>query len=331
MTEMKKNVGIFMGGYSSEWQISMQSGQTVYSNLDPAEFNRYKVSIRQDAWTVTDETGTWPLKKDTLTFFKGEEEIHFDVIFNAIHGHPGEDGYMQALFELNNIAHSSCGFFESALTFNKSKTNALLKAEGITVPKARFYTATKNIDTKELCAFFGLPLFIKPNRSGSSFGVTRVNTEADVLPALEAALKEDDQIVIEEAILGTEVGCGVVRRNGKTEAIAVTEIVPKREFFDYKAKYEGASEEITPARIDQKVYDAICAQSEKIYDYLGLWGVVRVDYIIRENVPYLIEINSIPGLSGASIVPQQLAYKQWPLPQFFAGLLNDSIKKHDQK
>ena len=325
---MKKRVGVFMGGYSSEAGISMQSGQTVIDNLDKATFDCFSVKISRDNWTVHQGEKSWPLNRENLTFTKDGIETSFDVIFNAIHGHPGEDGYMQALFELNNIPHSSCGFFESALTFNKHKTSALLKAQGITVPKSKFFQKGEVIDPEAIFSEFGLPLFIKPNRSGSSFGVTKVTGTEMILPALQEAFKEDDQALIEEAIIGTEVGCGVVRKAGKTEAIAITEIVPKKDFFDYEAKYLGASEEITPARIDQTLYDAICRSSEFIYDYLDLWGVVRIDYIIKDNTAFLIEVNSIPGLSPASIVPQQLAYRGWSLPSFFGGLLLESIAKH---
>jgi D-alanine-D-alanine ligase len=183
------------------------------------------------------------------------------------------------------------------------------------------------VNEAELEETFGYPMFIKPNRSGSSFGVTKVDGRAQIAPAIREAQKEDGQVVIEEGIIGTEVGCGVVRQNGKTIAIAVTEIVPKRAFFDYQAKYEGASEEITPARIDAAVYEQICRTSERIYDYFGLWGVVRIDYIIRNNQPFLIEVNSIPGLSPASIIPQQLAFRNWPMTEFFGGLLLESYQK----
>lgn len=325
---MKIRVGIFMGGYSSEAEISILSGQTVYNSLDVEKFEKYKVVISRDSWLVTDGRDSWPLNRIDLSFERDGKTLHFDVVFNAIHGHPGEDGFMQALLELNHIAHSSCGFFESALTFNKSKTSALAQSRGITIPRARYITEVASINPKELCESFGLPLFIKPNRSGSSFGVSKVNTEDEVLPAITSALKEDHQIVVEEAIIGTEVGCGVVRKNGKTEAIAITEIIPKRAFFDYQAKYEGASEEITPARISDDLYLEISAKSEAIYDYLGLWGVVRIDYIVRDGIPYLIEINSIPGLAPASIIPQQLAYRAWPLGSFFGGLLEESIQHY---
>ena len=328
---MKKKVGVFMGGYSPEWKISMQSGQTVMNSLDLNAFDCYKVVIRKNAWEVEKGDKTWPLNKGDLSFFDGENRITFDVIFNAIHGHPGEDGYLQALFELAEIPHSSCGFFESALTFNKNKTNALLSKQGHIIPKSRLILKGDEIDPEEVCNHFNLPLFIKPNRSGSSFGVSKVSSQDYILPAIEAALKEDDQVIIEEAILGKEVGCGVVNRNGKVEAIAITEIVPKKEFFDYEAKYQGASEEITPARIDSHLYDEICSISERIYKYLNLWGVIRIDFIIRDEIPYLIEVNSIPGLSPASIVPQQLAYRGWALPEFFGGLLNDSIERNKSK
>jgi D-alanine-D-alanine ligase len=326
--KMKTRVGILMGGYSSEAGISLQSGETVFKNLDRTIFEPYKVIISRESWHVEDGEARHPLLRNTFRFLKDGEEFGFDVVFNAIHGHPGEDGYIQALLELAGVPQSSCGFFESALTMNKHKTNALLKAQGVTVPASRFVLATDVVDEAELEKTFGYPLFIKPNRSGSSFGVTKVDKRAQIAPAIREAQKEDGQIIIEEAIIGTEVGCGVVHRNGKTEAIAVTEIVPKRAFFDYQAKYEGASEEITPARVAPAVYEQICRTSERIYDYLGLWGVVRIDYIIRDEQPYLIEVNSIPGLSPASIIPQQLAYRNWPLPEFFGGLLIDSIHKN---
>jgi D-alanine-D-alanine ligase len=324
---MKTRVGILMGGYSSEAGISMQSGETVYQSLDRNIFEPYKVVISRDSWHVVDGDAYYPMLRNTFRFLKDGEELSFDVVFNAIHGHPGEDGYIQALLEIAGVPHSSCGFFESALTMNKHKTSALLKAQGVVVPNSRFLFKGDAFDEVEIEKTFGYPMFIKPNRSGSSFGVTKVTNRAGISDAIREALKEDDQVLIEEAIIGTEAGCGVVKRNGKTEAIAVTEIVPKRDFFDYQAKYEGASDEITPARIPQAVYDNICSISTFIYDYLDLWGVVRIDYIIRDNQPYLIEVNSIPGLSPASIVPQQLAYRNWPLPEFFGGLLLDSIKK----
>lgn len=326
---MKKRVGVFMGGYSSEAGISMQSGQTVLNHLDTNLFDCYGVHISKNAWLVKQGDESWPLNRESLTFLKNGVETSFDVIFNAIHGHPGEDGYLQALFDLNGIPHSSSGFFESALTFNKHKTNTLLKSQGITVPKSKFITNDEHIIPEQIAEEFGLPLFVKPNRSGSSFGVTKVSTVDKLPSAIEAALKEDDQIIIEEAIIGTEVGCGVCKHDGITESIAVTEIVSKNDFFDYEAKYLGASEEITPARISAERYAQISKTSEFIYNYLNLWGLVRIDYIIRNDVAYLIEVNSIPGLSPASIVPQQLAYRGWSLSSFFGGLLMDSMnKKH---
>jgi D-alanine-D-alanine ligase len=325
---MKIKVGIFMGGYSPEAEISMQSGETVFTNLNPVEFECYKVVISRKDWLVIDGEVNYSLNRNNLSFIKNGEAQHFDVIFNAIHGHPGEDGYLQALFELNGIPHSSSNFFESALTFNKHKTNALLHGQGINVPKSKFIIRGENINPKEISDEFGFPLFIKPNRSGSSFGVTKVNAIHEIAPALEFALKEDNQALIEQGIVGTEVGCGVIHHSGKTEAIAITEIVSKNAFFDYQAKYEGASDEITPARIEQQLYDQICRISEFVYNYLDLWGIVRIDFIIQNNKPFLIEVNSIPGLSPASIVPQQIEYRNWRLPEFFGGLLKETIAKH---
>jgi D-alanine-D-alanine ligase len=325
---MRIKVGIFMGGYSPEAEISRQSGETVFAHLNREEFEAYKVLISRDEWKVVDGASSYPLNRENLRFTKDGKPHSFDVIFNAIHGHPGEDGHMQALFALNNIPHSSSGFFESALTFNKHKTNALLQAQGIVVPRSTFVQKGDTVHENDIAKNFDFPVFIKPNRSGSSFGVTRVTEKEEINKALRAALAQDDQALIEEGIVGTEVGCGVIHLNGKTEAIALTEIVSKNAFFDYQAKYEGASDEITPARIDPRLSAEICAISERVYDYLNLWGIVRIDFIIRENTPYLIEVNSIPGLSPASIVPQQINYRNWSLPEFFGRLLKESITKN---
>lgn len=327
---MKKRVGVFMGGYSSEAEISRQSGKTVMDSLSAEAFEVYAVHINKEDWTVHQGAESWPLLRDSLSFFQNGETLKFDVIFNAIHGHPGEDGYLQALFELNKIPHSSSGFFESALTFNKHKTSTLLKNIGAYIPKSMLVTKGASIDPDAIVAEFGLPLFVKPNRSGSSFGVTKVKNVDEVLSALQAAFAEDHQAIVEQAITGTEVGCGVVIKNGKVEAIAVTEIVSKNDFFDYQAKYLGASDEITPARIDQTLYNEICYTSELIYKYLDLWGVSRVDYIIQDGKPYFIEVNTVPGLSPASIVPQQIAYRGWSLAAFFGGLLEETLLKNQQ-
>ena len=328
---MKTVVGVFVGGYSSEWEISIQSGDTVLDHLDKNEFDCYKVIIQREGWQVEENGHSYSLDRSDLTFEKDGQKIQFDVIYNAIHGHPGEDGYMQAIFELNNIPHSSSDFFESALTFNKLRTNELLKHQQVMVAESVQIDQIEDIDPEELVAKIGLPMFIKPNRSGSSFGVSRVTSKGQIAQALIDARKEDDQIIVEQELKGKEVGCGVVRHHGKTEAIAITEIKPKTDFFDYQAKYEGASEEITPAEIEPDLYDEICRLSERIYDYLNLWGVVRIDYIIQEGSPFLIEVNSVPGLSPASIIPQQVQYRNWALGDFFGGLLQESIKKHTAK
>ena len=328
---MKTIVGVFMGGYSSEWEISMQSGETVLDHLNKAVFECYKVIINREGWQVDLGDRKIALNKSDLTFQLSGRTIRFDVIYNAIHGHPGEDGYMQAIFELNNLPHSSSDFFESALTFNKLRTNELLKHQGVPVAKSKTVTNIDAVKPEKLAEDIGLPMFIKPNRSGSSFGITRVTTIDQIPEALVNARKEDDQIIVEQEIKGIEVGCGVVSRDGKIEAIAVTEIRPKNEFFDYNAKYMGDADEMTPAEIDQKIYDEICRLSERIYEHLNLWGIVRIDYIIEDGTPFLIEVNSVPGLSPASIVPQQVEYRNWALGEFFGGLLNESIKRHSAK
>ena len=325
---MKKNVGIVMGGYSSEFEISMKSGEVVYRSLSGNnDFNLYRIRIDRKGWVVLLDR-EYPVDKNDFTFSFNGEKVAFDVVFNAIHGTPGEDGYLQAYFDLLGVRHTSCDFFESALTFNKAKTNIILSQAGIECPKGKYLNASDPVNPDEIINALGLPLFIKPNRSGSSYGVSRVEDPSKFMEAWEEAAKEDDQIVLESAVSGTEVGCGVARINGIVVPLAITEIVPKKAFFDYEAKYHGASDEITPARISDELAKKIMDRTMYVYKYLGLKGIVRADYIIdaSSGEPVFIEANTVPGLSEESIIPQQLKYCGYELSDFFTLVIHEALK-----
>lgn len=306
----KKLIGVLAGGYSSEREISLESGKTAFDAFIEAGYP-----------TVFIELDTDGFKSDGQIV--KISDLNLSYVFNAVHGTPGEDGHLSGMLKIFGIPHSTCDTFTSALTFAKFQCNALLREKGVRVPRGISFFNEPDPAVFEKWEF---PLFVKPNRSGSSFGVSRIDSLNELRAAFNLAKKEDHEVIVEEGIVGTEVGCGVLRSSfdfssdtplneSKTQAIAVTEIVPTEgTFFDYEAKYNGKSEEITPARISQEVYDRIENISVNVYDLLDLNGLIRMDFIINaKEEPILIEVNSIPGLSPASIVPQQLAYRNWNL------------------
>lgn len=270
----------------------------------------------------------YPVNKNDFTVDKGGEIISFDLLFNAIHGKPGEDGLLQGYLQMLKIPQTSCEAFEAALTFNKAECNRVLKDFGIRVAPSIYLHPNREVDSKVVSEKLLFPVFVKPSRAGSSFGVSRVENAEGLVDAVSFARTEDDRVVIEQGVIGTEVGCGVFAKDGTPEIIAITEIVPKKAFFDYEAKYHGASEEITPARISSEIETEIKRISAEVYNLLHLKGVVRIDYIIEKSsqLPYLIEVNTVPGLSPASIVPQQVAYAGWSLTDFFTLVLEETSR-----
>ncbi|MCH8545213.1 MAG: D-alanine--D-alanine ligase [Cryomorphaceae bacterium] len=318
----KKNIAIVMGGYSGEYDVSMGSGQVVFDHLRNA-FNCFKVIIAKDGWYADIDGEQFSINKHDFSFLgKNNTQVTFDGVFVAVHGTPAEDGLLPAYFELIGMPHSTSNAFASALTFNKAECNMVIRHMGITVPKSEYIHQNDSINSRNIIKKLGLPLFVKPNCSGSSLGVSKVKNADDFAQALNVAFTEDDAVVVESAVIGTEVACGVCKRNGKVTALAITEIVPKNEFFDYESKYSGLSEEITPARISEHAQKTIMAQTELVYKKLQLNGLARVDFIIDQNdVPHLIEVNTVPGLSAESILPKQAAYLNLDLGMLFAESL----------
>ena len=323
---MKKNIAILMGGYSSEFDISLNSGNVVYKHLDTNKFVPYRIVITKNQWYYLDDNEQQhPINKADFSLPLTDHTIQFDAAFNTVHGTPGEDGLLQAYFELIRIPQTACDFYQAALTFNKRDCISSLKPYGI--PCATNYLLNKgdSIDIQAIVDTVGLPCFVKANKSGSSYGVSKAKTAADILPAIEIAYKEDDEIIIESFLSGTEVSVGVIQYEGKTKVLPITEIVSENEFFDYEAKYLGKSEEITPARLDPEQQKNVETLAKKIYELLKMKGFSRSEYIFHNGTPHFVEMNTNPGLNEASILPQQAQKAGISLSQLFTSVIENCI------
>ena len=303
----KKNIAVVMGGYSDEYKVSLKSGQLIFESLDRELYNVYKVVILKDEWYFLDENGDKKNinKADFSIHLENGENLKFDACFNTIHGTPGENGIMQAYWDAVGQKYTGCDFYQSALTFNKKDTLAVLSKYGIPSAKSIYLRNGEEISDDEIVEKLGLPVFVKPNQSGSSLGISKVKGKSELKNAIEFAYKEDDEILIESALNGMEVSVGVLDYQGEVIVLGITEIVPDKEFFDYEAKYEGASQEITPARIDEETRKKVKEISIKAYKSLGMSGFSRSEFIIVDGIPHLLEMNTNPGFSPASILPQQ--------------------------
>jgi D-alanine-D-alanine ligase len=303
----KKNVAVVMGGYSDEYKVSLKSGQLIYDSLDRDLYNVYKVVILKDEWCFLDDNDEKISinKADFSVDLRNGNNLKFDICFNIVHGKPGENGEMQAYWNTIDQKYTGCNFYQSALTFNKKDTLAVLSKYGSPSAKSIYLRKDEIFDEEKIIEELGLPLFVKPNQSGSSLGISKVKERSELKKAIDFALVEDDEILIESFLNGMEVSVGVLDYNGETIVLGITEIVPHKEFFDYEAKYEGASEEITPARIDDETRKRVENIAKKVYDSLGMSGFSRSEYIIVNGIPYMLEMNTNPGFSPASILPQQ--------------------------
>lgn len=324
---MKKNIAIIMGGYSSEYKISLTSGSVVYKFLDKTKFNLYKIHIFKDKWVyVTDTNEEHSVNKHDFSIFSGDAKITFDCVFNAIHGSPGEDGLMQSYFELLNIPQTSCEAYQSALTFNKRDLLSVLKPYGIKSAASYYLNLGDIINEDAIAEKVGLPCFVKANKAGSSFGISKVYKKEDLFAAIENAYKEDDEIIIESFLDGTEVSVGVITYKGETKVLPITEIVSENDFFDYEAKYAGKSQEITPARLTKVQEEKVVAVAKKAYEVLKMKGFSRSEFIFIENEPYMLEMNTTPGLTEESILPQQAQIAGISLPDLFDNAIKEALK-----
>jgi D-alanine-D-alanine ligase len=303
---MNKNIAIIMGGYSSEIHISIKSGNVVYKHLNKQKYNAFRVLILKEKWVVLDKNEKeFAIDKNDFSFTRNNIKTTFDCVFNAIHGAPGENGQLLAYFNLINLKHTSAPFYQMALTFNKRDTLSILKAYGIKAATSIYLNKGDAVNLNTIIATVGLPCFIKPNNAGSSYGISKAHTKAAILPAIEKAYKEDSEILIESFLDGTEVSVGVLKYKGALKVLPITEIVSENDFFDYEAKYQGKSQEITPARISKEQQKKVEKVAKKIYKILNISGFSRSEYIFVNLEPYFIEINTVPGLTEESILPQQ--------------------------
>ncbi len=302
------NVAVVMGGYSDESVISLRSGQLILNQIDQSKYHPYEVHILLSEWYCLIDNKKYPINKGDFSFTKEDKTIKFDVAVNTVHGTPGEDGHLQAYWELIDLPYTGCNYYQSSLTFNKRDTLSVLSK--FNIPKANSIYLTKGavIDGEKIVTDLGLPFFVKPNQSGSSLGVSKVDTMDQLNKALEFAFAEDPEILIESYLNGKEVSVGVFKYKGETKVLGITEILSQNDFFDYEAKYLGKSKEITPARISETIENRVIKMAKKIYESLGMSGFSRTDFIIMNDIPHFIEINTNPGLSPQSIFPQQATF-----------------------
>ncbi|MGO2357256.1 MAG: D-alanine--D-alanine ligase [Mesonia sp.] len=322
----KKTIAIAMGGYSNEAEISIKSGQLVYESMDKEKYQAFKVHILENEWFVlTDNDKKYQIdKSDFSTTIEGKK-INFDAVFNIIHGTPGEDGLFAAYLQTVHVKQTSCDYYSSALTFNKRDCISILKAHGIKTATNYFINKGDEIREEEILEKVGLPCFVKANKAGSSFGISKVKKKEDLLEAIEFSYKEDEEVIIESFLDGTEVSVGVINYQGEVIALPVTEIISENEFFDYKAKYLGQSQEITPANITQEQTEEVKRQAIKIFKTLKLKGLTRAEFIFHNNEPHFLEVNTCPGLSEASILPQQAKAAGITLKDLFTNVIENAL------
>jgi D-alanine-D-alanine ligase len=322
-----KTIAIVAGGNSSEFEISVKSANNVCKALQ-TRYITYVVLIQGTNWYWEDKSGRYHnIDKNDFSLITDEYRIRFDGIFIAIHGTPGENGLLQGYFDMLGIPYSSCSAFSSALTFNKQACKLFLKEYKIPMAEAFLIRKDEKHDVESIVSKIGLPCFVKPNDSGSSFGVSKVKKIDDLMGAIETAFKESNEVLIEAFMDGREVACGVLKTKVKAIILPVTEIISKNEFFDYEAKYTpGKSEEITPANMPVVITDEIQRLSSLIYDLLGCKGVVRVDFIIIDQKPYFLEINTVPGMTEESLVPKEVVAAGISLEDFYSLVVEDMFK-----
>lgn len=322
---MQKNIAIVMGGYSSEVEISLKSGEVVFNSLDANKYALYKVYILKEKWVVIHNKKEYQIIKDDFSVIIDEEHIQFDCVFNAIHGDPGENGVLIAYFDLIGMNHTSAPFYQMALAFNKRDTLSVVKEYGIPTATSFYMHHRDEIFTDKIIKKVGLPCFVKPNRAGSSFGISKVYEEENLKAAIEKACQEDEEILIESFLDGTEVSVGVIEYQGKLTVLPITEIVSENDFFDYEAKYEGKSQEISPARISAAEKEKVVSLATKVYQVLNMKGFSRSEFIIVDGAPYFLEINTVPGMTKESLLPQQAKEASISLTDLFDNAIQMAL------
>lgn len=325
----RRNIAVIYGGYSSEEVVSRKSAEGVLSFIDKDKYNLYPVLITRDKWSVELNGSTWPVDKAEFSAEINGQKVSFDFAYITIHGTPAEDGILQGYLKMLNVPHSTCDVLAAAVTFNKFVCNHYLKSFGVNVANSVLLRQSHPYEVKDIALKTGFPCFVKPNAGGSSFGVTKVRELSELEPAIEKAFKESNEVIIEQFLEGTEVTCGLYKTAEKAVIFPITEVVSTNEFFDFEAKYTpGKAHEITPARISDELTLSIKKQSSIIYDLIGCKGIVRMDYIISDNRPFLLEVNTTPGMTITSFIPQQIRAAGMDIKEVFTDVIEDCIARH---
>lgn len=318
-TTMKKNIAVIMGGFTSESNISLKSGSVVVNHLDTSIYAVYPIHISKEKWVLVKNKREYNVNKNDFSVSLDNKIIQFDCVFNAIHGAPGEDGQLLSYFELLGIPHTSAPAYQMAITYNKRDCLSILKPYGIKTAIAYYLNLGDTINENEIVDKVGLPCFVKANKAGSSFGITKVFKIKELKNAIAIAFKEDSEVLIESFLEGTEVSVGVLNYKNETVVLPITEIVSENDFFDYEAKYQGKSQEITPARISKTEKENIKRIAKQIYNILKMKGFTRSEFILIDEIPFLLEINTVPGMTVESILPQQAAAAGISLKELFGN------------
>ena len=321
-----ENIAIISGGYSGESVISIESAKFVVKHLNSKKYKGYLVIIDNSGWYHLDNKNRrYDINRNDFSLNLEEGKINFHKVFNIIHGDPGENGKITSYFEMLGIPSTSSTSVIAALTFNKAFCNKVVGGLGINIAAEVYLNKGEKMDADEILSQVGLPCFVKPNAGGSSIGMSKVNEENELIPAIERAFQEDNQVLIEEFIQGREITCGVMESKGKTYILPLCEVIPKNDFFDYEAKYKSElAEEIIPAPINADFAATIKSTSAFLYRRLNCSGVVRMDYILTEDNIYFLEVNTIPGLSGASIVPKMAKEFGWSYEELIDRILEEA-------
>ncbi|MEJ7739107.1 MAG: D-alanine--D-alanine ligase [Chitinophagaceae bacterium] len=326
---VKPTIAFLTGGYSGEAEISYQSAITIENNLDYEKYDIYKIDVTPGGWYFNNLNGNSLLvDKNDFSLMIGEKKVVFDAVLIGIHGTPGEDGKLQGYFDLLKLRYTSCDAATSALTFNKRYTVAVAAFAGVHVARSIHLFKNAPYSSSLVLSQLQLPLFVKPNNGGSSIGMSKVSAAEELDQALDKAFKEDNQVLVEEFIAGREFTIGVFKSQGELIALPITEVKSKKPFFDFEAKYtSGMSEEITPAIVDESIAEQIRVSAKKIYQVFNCKGVVRIDFIYsaEKGEPFMLEINTVPGQSEASIVPKQVKAMGWTLKHFYSALIEESL------
>ena len=321
-----KNIAIIAGGNSSEYEVSMKSGKNIYDEVDENRYNKYLVILKGRDWHVEIGEKKYPVDRNDFSFTRDGEKILFDFAYITIHGVPGENGLLQGYLDMMGVPYGCCNVFASALTFDTHPCNTYLKSYGVNVADSVMLIRGMTYDVNEIINEVGLPCFVKPNAEGSSFGVTKVKEAAQLEDALKKAFALCREVLIETFIDGTELTCGVVKAGDMDIAMPIAEVIPKNEFFDFEAKYDPTkSDEIIPARISPELTNRIKTLSSMIYDILRCEGIIRVDYIVRDDEIFMLEVNTTPGMTSNSFVPKMVRALGGTLRQVWTKIIDNKL------